>query len=137
MTKKDPDQPAVDDPRELIKQDTVARNFAQFIQMLEDGQFNADLSDQLRDIAAACSDAVLAHGGKSKATMTIKINFLLDRGIFEIAADFKTTLPKEKRQRTVAWNTPDNLFTPDNPRQMSLFKGPRVVDDSAAQRIAD
>ena len=44
--------------------------------------------------------------------------------------------PKTPRDRSIAWSTPSNNFTPENPRQGNLFGRPRDVtsDDAAAIR---
>ena len=53
----------------------------------------------------------------------------LDKGVFEIAGDYAVKLPKAPRGKTIAWATPENRFTPQNPKQMQLFG---VRDVSAA-----
>lgn len=103
-----------------VTRETTA-TFNQFLAMLEDGALHADLSEALRDINAEMNNHAQAYGRKAKGKMTITIDFLLDKGVFDIQADFKATLPKDKRPRSVAWSTPGNNFTPNNPKQMQLF----------------
>lgn len=99
----------------------AASTFAQFIQMLEDGDYHAELTTALQNINGALSDHALSFGGKPKGKLTLSVDFTLDNGVFEINADFNTKLPKAPRSRTVAWATQDNRFSPQNPRQMQLF----------------
>lgn len=103
-----------------------ARHFSHFIQMVEDGIFHSDLSDQLTQIQRGLAQHQHNFGGKPKAELTIKLSFQLDAGVFEIIPESIVKLPKAKRGRTVAWGTPDGNFTQSNPRQMALF-GPRDV----------
>ena len=112
-----------------------ARSFAQFLQMLEDGQLNADLSEALRNLNAAMNNHVQTFGGKCKGYITVKIDFALEKGVFDITADFQEKLPKAKRDRSIAWSTPGNNFTPENPRQMSLFAKPRDVTSEDAAKV--
>lgn len=105
-----------------------ARSFAQFITWVEDGKLNQDLSEGLRELNAKLNDHFRDHGGKPKATLTLKIDFTLDKGVFDIENEFKITLPKVPRGRTVAWSTPGSNFTPDHPKQMSFLpREPRPV----------
>lgn len=106
------------------------RSFNSFVNMLEDGILHSELSDALRELNAGMNDHVHKTGNKAKAKMTIEIDFTLDKGVFDIVADYKIKLPKVKRARSVAWSTQGNNFTPQNPRQMQLF-GVRDVTSNA------
>lgn len=106
-----------------------ARMFSHFIQMLESGEFNAHLTEQLQEINAEMNNHVLNHGGATKAKLTIEIDFTLKDQIFEIVAASKTKMPKVRRKRTVAWSTPDNNFSPSNPRQMSMFNDVKSIEN--------
>lgn len=107
----------------------AARTFDRFIAMLEDGDFNADLSEELKRISEELQSFQENFGGKPKAQLAITVKFTLDGAVFDIVSDFKTTLPHAKRAKSVAWAAPDGTFSPENPRQMNLFRrGPaRVV----------
>lgn len=111
-----------------------ARSFVSFLTTLEDGMLNADLSKALQELNAAMNNHCQDFGGKSKGSLTIKLDFVLDKGVFDIFSDFKVSLPKTKRARTVAWSTPGNNFTPHNPKQMQLF-GVRDVSSVSAGDI--
>lgn len=106
-----------------------ARTFCDFMKMLEDGRLAADLSDDLRDLNAEMNNHAQTYGGTVKGKMTITLDFTLAKGSFDIVADVKTVKPQAKRDRSIAWSTPDNNFSPDNPRQMQLFGPPRGVAD--------
>lgn len=127
----------------MAEQPTLPKavTFADFIRMLEHGELNQNLSIALTEIAAHLSNH--AHefgGGKAKGKLTVTIDFELKQGVYEIQADFKKKLPELKRPRTIAWGTPDNYFTPQDPRQLTMFGGPRQVRDAygdEASRVMD
>jgi hypothetical protein len=110
----------------------AAHSFGQFLAMLEDGQLQQELTDQLTEISAGLNDFVAENGGKPRAKLTLNIAFRLDGGVFTIEAEHKTTLPKAKRRASIAWSTPENRFTPMNPAQMNLF-APRSVDTETGE----
>ena len=106
------------------------RSFSQFLLSLEDGDLHAQLSEDLREIAAVMSQHVVDYGGKVKGKLSLTIDFKLDQGVFEIVAKTETKLPKPPRGRSIMWATPGNNFTANNPKQGQLF-GPRDVTGDA------
>lgn len=104
--------------------------FADFVRMLNDGSLHRDLTEALLEINAALNNHAQDNAGAiAKGKLSLSIDFKLKGGVFEINADFATKLPKEERERTIAWSTTDNFFTPQNPRQTEMF-GPRGVVDA-------
>lgn len=104
--------------------------FGQFIATLEDGSLHSELTEKLREIAADMTNYQIEHGGSPKATLALKFDFKLDKGVYEIDCKVDAKLPKSPRLRTVMWATPSNHFTPFNPRQLRMFDGPRAVGTS-------
>lgn len=108
-----------------------ANGVADFIRMLENGQFDADVQADLRDLAANMQDQMHAGAGKVKAKLQITVEIDLESTgngpIFYLRAHHKITQPPQKRQRSVAWTTEDNRFTPNMPRQGALFGAVRDV----------
>lgn len=111
-----------------------ARTFGEFVAMLEDGRLAADLQDALKELAQACGDHALATMTTAKAKLALTFGFELKGGVFEIVADFKTTLPRQPRARSVAWTTRDGAFSPHNPRQLAMPFGVREMRDVSATR---
>lgn len=105
--------------------------FADFLRLLDNGAMHAELSALLPDIAAAMQDFAAENGGKASAKLKLDIKFKLDKGVFEIYPEHKAELPKVKPNRTIAWVSPDNFFTPQNPAQIEMF-GVRAVNDGYA-----
>jgi len=112
----------------------AASTFGQLIGFLEDGQFDADVALDLKEMAAKMAD-VAATRGSAKAKLTVEIDFELQDAMFMIAAKHKVKLPDEKRPRSVAWTTEDNRFTPHKPNQGQLF-GVRDVSRGSGLRDA-
>ena len=111
-------------------QDNVRRlmTFDQFIKALNGGVVNEDLSDMLRKMSEELHNHNMTHGAKkSKGSITLKVDFTLDGGIFEIVAKTTEKHPEVPRPRSVLWATPENYFTLNNPRQIDMFSGPKGV----------
>jgi len=108
----------------------IIRTFTDAIAVFEGGTLNQDLTEHQRDIVAAINNAVADGAKRGKGTLVIKLDYVYDGELVDIQADVKTTLPKEKRKRSVMWTTPDNNLCRHDPRQDEMFGGeggPRVV----------
>lgn len=113
----------------------TANSLADFIRMIEDGQFDADVTYDMREMATEIENLFAAHGGKLKATVDIKIELTREvDGFYLIAAKHKIKMPEPARKRSVAWLTEENLFTPQMPRQGALFGTVRDVSARRAPR---
>ncbi|WP_226018450.1 hypothetical protein [Novosphingobium sp. FKTRR1] len=120
-----PSGPVAADGRRLYP---TANTLADFVRMIENGQFDADVSTALRDLAADMEDQFAMNGTKLKADVTLKIGIVRDPdGFYRISGDFTVKKPKLPRKSSLAWLTPDNLFTPNMPRQGALFGTVRDV----------
>lgn len=106
--------------------------FAHFLAMMNAGRFQQELTELLPQIAAALENHAAESGGKAKAKLKLEFDFLLKKGVYEIGCDHKLTLPTVERDRTIAWATVDNFFTPQNPQQVEMF-GPRALRDPYTQ----
>jgi hypothetical protein len=112
------------DPEGLQK----AVSFADFVRMLEHGELHQELTGMLKELNAGMENHAAENGGKAKGKLKLSIAFVLDKGIFEIEATPELVLPKTKRGRTIAWGTPENFFSPQDPKQLVMF-GPRKVEN--------
>lgn len=110
----------------------AASTFGQFIGFLEDGQFDADVASDMKDMAAQLQD-IASTQGSAKGKLTVEIDFKVNNGMFVIAAKHKIKMPEEVRAASVAWTTEDNRFTPHKPNQGQLF-GVRDVTRTAPLR---
>lgn len=101
----------------------VAQLFSHFIANLEDGQFDEDVTDALKDLAEVMNSQGARFGDrvKIKGKVAITLDFSLENGVFYIRSNFKTTKPAENRRNSLMWTTPDGKFTPNPPNQGQLF----------------
>lgn len=113
----------------------AANTLGQFLAFLEDGQFDADVATDLRDLAAELHDVAIDAGGKASAELTIKVKISLEGAIFYLTPSHSIKRPVNKRPRSVAWLTEDNRFTPHKPHQGQLFGVLRDVN--ATTRVRD
>ena len=94
----------------------AANSLADFVLMLEDGQFDCDVANDLRDLAADMQADLQAGAQKVSAKLTITVDIDLEPTgngpIFYLRAAHKIAQKQLKRQRSVAWTTEDNRFTP-------------------------
>ena len=59
---------------------------------------------------------------KSKGALTIKIGVEYEDGTVKLKVEEALKLPKAPQRATVYWVTSDGRLTPDNPRQMTMFR---------------
>lgn len=97
-------------------------SFSQLLTLLEDGELNAELSAQQRDVIEALACHAQETGKVAAGGITRKLDFKLKEGVFEVTGDVSTRTPKAERRRSIFWSTPDNHLTPENPRQHKLFQ---------------
>lgn len=99
----------------------ACNTMAEFIRGLEDGQFDADAYEALRELAAAMQEHAWRNGGKSKGKLTITVDFTQDGGVTQMKSAFKTSPPELPRAKSIMWLTEDNRFTRSRPGQNELF----------------
>lgn len=59
---------------------------------------------------------------KSKGTLTIKLGVEYEDGTAKLKVEETLKLPKAPQRAAVYWVTGDGRLTPDNPRQMTMFR---------------
>lgn len=111
----------------------AASTLGEFVNILEDGQFSADVYEDLKQLAADMHATALQSGGKAKGELTIKLKFTMEGAVFYIAPTHLVKAEEPKRPRTPMWTTEDNRFTPNRPHQGQLF-GMRDVSGSTGVR---
>lgn len=111
----------------------AANNAGDFINMIEDGQFSADLNRDLAELAAKMSDLCAATGKKQKGRVTIQVDFTTEGPVFMAVGKYAIKAPEEKRKPTLLFTDTSNFFTRSQPNQRQFF-GVREVE-STARRI--
>lgn len=95
-------------------------SFSQFIAQVDEGGLHHDLSVEVENIVAALNDAKQAGAKSPAAKLAITLAFRLDGQVIEVVGDFKSTMPKVKREKSVFWSTAKNRLTRNNPKQQRL-----------------
>lgn len=105
----------------------VANNAGAFINQIEDGQFSADLHEELRDLAAEMTDhSRMFPGKKVKGSVTATFSFELEDQMFKVDASYKVKKPVAPRPKSVFWTDQRNQFSRFPPNQQQMF-GVRAV----------
>lgn len=111
--------------------------FNLFLGSIEGGALHDDLSDEVRELNAALSEYA-ASNGVAKGSITIKLNFVLEKaGTLDVTADIATKTPKTKRERTVLWLTPGNNTSTENPKQVQMFPRRTAVPEQPPVAVPD
>ena len=111
----------------------AASTLGEFIRLIEDGDFDAECYDDLKEMQTDMHNCATAGNGIANGELTIKIKFKLEGAVFHIAAAHAIKTDKPKRPRSVMWCLPDGRFTPHKPYQGELF-GVRDVSGSTEVR---
>lgn len=114
----------------------ACNTLGEFVRTLEDGQFDADCYEAIKDLNAKLNEAAWASGGRSKGKVTITLDFAQEGGITEIRSAFKVTAPTDKRAKSVLWQTEDHRLTRTRPGQQQLF-GIRDVGGSPLGEVRE
>ena len=93
----------------------------EFVRSVEDGQFDADCYDAIKNLAAQMQEHAWQNGGKAKGKVSISLEFIQEGTLTEIKAAFKVTAPENRRPKSVMWLTEDHRFTRTRPNQGQLF----------------
>lgn len=113
----------------------AASTLGEFVGTLEDGEFDLECYNALKDMHQTMHELAMATNGIAKGKLTITVDFRLEGAVFHIKAGFTTKTDTPKRPSSVMWTLPDGRFTPHKPFQGQLF-GARVVSDDTTVRTA-
>lgn len=133
-----PTDPIIDQPQRAADGGHVpgaCNTLGEFIRSLEDGQFDADCYEAVKELSAALNEHAWSNGGKARGKVSITLDFAQEGGITEIKTSFKVTQPEAKRPKSIMWTTEDHRFTRTRPGQQQLF-GIRDVSGAAGVRDA-
>lgn len=113
----------------------ACNTLGEFVRSLEDGQFDCDCYEAIKDLSAALHEHAWANGGMAKGKVTITLDFKQEGGVTEIKAAYKVGKPEARRAKSVMWTTEDHRMTRTRPNQHQLF-GIRDVSGSSGLRDA-
>lgn len=108
---------------EQNNKDSDLKRFGLLVARLEGGALEDTLSEEMRECVREVSDACLDRGGKQKASLTLKLEFVIDQKdkVVEIYTDVQKKLPKAPRGRGgMFYADSDGGLTRENPRQITF-----------------
>lgn len=107
----------------MSHKDQDLKSFHSFLLKLENGVLNEHLTEAMKKAIEEISDACMDRGGKHKATIALKIEFIMDQRdkVLEVNTDLDTKLPKAPRGRAgMFFVGQDGFPSRENPRQLTL-----------------
>jgi hypothetical protein len=103
------------------------RDMQSIIGLIEDGEFNTELSSEARDVLSKLTNMSQEQRGKSiTGSVTVKLKFTVKDDLVEIASTFDTNVPKRPRKSSHFWIVEDGALSTEHPRQHDMF-APREV----------
>ncbi len=105
---------------------TTAHTAGMMIDMLEDGQYSADVQAALQRVAATMTDITNATGNRTKGRVTLTIDLTKEGEAFTIQAKVAEKTPEIPRPRSIMWTNEAGAFTRFPPNQTQMFGGRAV-----------
>lgn len=127
----------------LVDQETVAadnlpvpkrsRSASNVLAMLDDGEFNADLSEAIHELLKQIEGHAHRNKGQAKGQVDVKLQLSYANGMLVIVPDFKVKAPVEKRGGTALFIGEDMSLGRNPPGQRAMF-GSKARDPDADMR---
>lgn len=112
----------------------VASTFLAMIGAHRNGGTADALTDKMKEIVAHLEDLHMSGGiRKSKATLTLTVDFDRDDGVYKVTVKPKVKLPEAPLAAAVFWATAGNGLAQQDPRQGNLG----FTDVARPRRIVD
>jgi hypothetical protein len=104
----------------------------QIFAAIQGGEFLQQLRNQRNDMMAALQEHFEEHRGGAKGSITIKLDFKLEKGgAVAVRASCKTETPNAPPAQGVFWAQPGGGLSLANPAQIDMFSSPRVIDSES------
>ncbi|MBR2819807.1 MAG: hypothetical protein IKE60_34375 [Reyranella sp.] len=112
----------------------VASTFLAMLGAHRNGGTADALTDKMKEIVAHLEDLHMSGGiRKSKATLTLTVDFDRDDGVYKVTVKPKVKLPEAPLAAAVFWATAGNGLAQQDPRQGNLG----FTDVARTRRIVD
>ena len=100
---------------------TIAHSAGNFIDMLEDGDFSADVLAELQNVARAMSQITNNTGAKSKGQVVLTIDLAKEGDALTIQTKVKAKMPELPRPKSIMWQDDAGAFSRFPPQQTGMF----------------
>lgn len=105
---------------------------ADTIRLLADGQFDADISHDLRELIRKMEAHAFGNKGRAKGKLVITLDIELANGAHVVVPSAKVTMPVAKQPGTLLFAFEDGRLSRNPPGQRQLF-GVREVTSTPEQ----
>lgn len=113
------------------------RDASTIIGLLENGQFNPALSNEIGETLHKLSEMSEENPVQTfKGTTTVKLNFSVKDGMVTIGVDMDSKTPKRPRKNSVFWVVEDGALSTEHPRQHDMF-ATRAVPEAPGRTAAE
>lgn len=103
--------------------DPKGMTLMQVLATSDQGKMAAALNDDWNDLIRTLMGLEVNEGiRKSKGSLTIKLGIEYEDGTIKLKLEPTLKLPKAPTRAAVFWVTGDGRVTPENPRQMTMFR---------------
>jgi hypothetical protein len=106
----------------------TAQAASQMLRLLEEGQFDAEVSHDMRDLVCAMEAHAHNNKGIAKGKLLIEVDLTLANGVFVATGAHKVKKPVQKRMGTALFAR-DNGALGRNPPGQSVLFGSRDIED--------
>lgn len=104
---------------------TIIREGTSMVALIDDGDLSREFTEEFQKVNAAVKEAA-GPKGKSKGSITLKIDITCEGGVVVLAGDIVAKVPKKKRGSSMYWVMADGTISTEHPQQMNMF--PRDVN---------
>lgn len=105
------------------------RDAQTIIGMLEGGEVAQALGTEIVETLAKLKElAGDRPKAKTKGSVTLKLDFEVEKNTVEISVDITSKRPKPVRGTSFYWLTDDGALTTEHPQQTDMFTGPRAAE---------
>lgn len=105
---------------------------ADVIRMLDEGQFNADASEDMRDLVSYLEAHAHNNKGSAKGKLVITLDFVIGNNVMAVVPTHAVKKPIAKRAATVLFSAENGSLGLNPPSQMAMFGGKKVRDNYIA-----
>jgi hypothetical protein len=101
----------------------MPQTFADLIESATHGEINETATKEMASLVNEMQTLERTIGGKQKGTLTLKLSFSLERGVFDTQAEVSVKRPPKAKPRAFLYATKDGGLSEEDTRQGRLDFG--------------